>query len=202
MFKIHTSVYTLWIIAIIALITYLMPWVVNPGISLTLNGYELAEWASLHPIVRAEQPALLTSLMLRLQPMLILLVLAWNIPRQKLIWWCGALLVVAIAVALLPPLEFFAEARGDGNYQQQFGIALLTLLAGGAALSEISAWHRHIISLFLLLVGAATSAAGLSHAYRLLSEFGLPAQIGAGGVLLILIYLLLVISSINEIQTG
>ncbi|MFN8529394.1 MAG: hypothetical protein U0670_12340 [Anaerolineae bacterium] len=49
----------------LGLIGYFSAWVVNPGVALTLHAFDLAEWASLHPVVRAE-PMLITTLLLRL----------------------------------------------------------------------------------------------------------------------------------------
>ena len=48
------------------LIAYALPWMMTPTIAGLTNGaYDLAEWTSIHPAVRAD-PLLLTPLLLRL----------------------------------------------------------------------------------------------------------------------------------------
>ena len=58
--------YRFWLLIGVMIAGYVLPWVINPGVSLTLGGYDLGEWTSLHEAVRGEQPALLTSFLLRL----------------------------------------------------------------------------------------------------------------------------------------
>ena len=55
-----------WLLIGVMIACYVLPWVINPGVSLTLGGYDLGEWTSLHEAVRGEQPPLLTSFLLRL----------------------------------------------------------------------------------------------------------------------------------------
>ncbi len=55
-----------WLVIAVMLVCYALPWVINPGVSLTLGGYDLGEWTSLHDAVRGEQLPLLTSFLLRL----------------------------------------------------------------------------------------------------------------------------------------
>ncbi|MBN8635251.1 MAG: hypothetical protein J0M07_07995 [Anaerolineae bacterium] len=58
--------YRFWLLIGVMIAVYVLPWVINPGVSLTLGGYDLGEWTSLHEAVRGEQPPLLTSFLLRL----------------------------------------------------------------------------------------------------------------------------------------
>jgi hypothetical protein len=183
------SSYLLWLAVLTALIAYSLPWVVAPGVSLTFGGYDLAEWASLHPEVRAN-PLLLTSLLLRLQPCLLALMVAFGAaaPTRTRWWWMRAVVVVIIAIALLPPLEFFSVARDDMNYRQQFAIALVTLLGGIAGLSgRFSRYHR-VIVVGIATIGFVTTLVGLIQANHLMSAFQLPVQLGLGGILLTAIY--------------
>ena len=101
------------------LLFYLFPWVVNPGVSLSLGGYDLAEWASLHPAVRDATPALFTSLLLRLPLACLALLIAFTAQRRLL----PVLIVLIAALGLLPPPEFI-KATNDPNYRQQVDFSL------------------------------------------------------------------------------
>lgn len=175
----------------LALVAYSLPWVVNAGVSLTLNGYDLAEWTSLHPDARAG--ALVTTLLLRLQPCLIAILVALTAqnPFKTLSWWFKCLLVVLIAVALLPPLEFFTIAGEDVNHRQQFFLALSTLIAGSVGLSGVLPAVRWVVMIAGAGMGIVTSAIGLSQAYALMQQFHLSTQIGAGCLTLIIVYIAL-----------
>ncbi len=67
-----------WLLIAVMLVCYALPWVINPGVSLTLGGYDLGEWASLHEAVRGEQPPLLTSFLLRLPLALVAVLIGWG----------------------------------------------------------------------------------------------------------------------------
>jgi hypothetical protein len=191
----------LWIAVFIAFIAYTSPWVVNRISGLTFNSYDLAEWASLHPEVRAT-PFLITSLLLRIQGTWFAVIIAVNAPRPILTrgWWTAAILVALIAVALLPPLEFFFEARGDGNYQQQFAIVVFTLTVGFIGLSRVGHHWRWRITMGAALLGVLTSGVGLAQGITLLNGFAIRAQLGVGGVLLMIVYVLILIGILYRVQ--
>jgi hypothetical protein len=170
--------------AILLLGLYLLPWVVNPSVSLTANGYDLAEWSSLHPAVQAQTPMLLTSLLLRLPLACVALLIAFCARRNVL----AALVVLVTAVALLPPLEFVRDF-GNPNYRQLAALALITLVGGGVGLSGFVPRYHRLITAGVALVGAAAGLLGLAQAYDLMRGFGLAAQIGAGGPGLILMFM-------------
>lgn len=170
---------SMWLFVVLALIFYSLPWVVTPGVSLTMGAVDLAEWASLHPAVRAASPPLLTSFLLRLPLVVLALVVAFQARIER---WLRALVVLVAAVALLPPLEFFTQYQGDPNYRQQFALAALALLGGIIGLiGQFVRWSSPIIAL-LALVGAVTGLSGFSQAYTLLSNFHLPVGVGFGMV--------------------
>lgn len=163
---------------------YLLPWVVNPSASLTPNGYDLAEWSSLNPAVLSQTPPLLTSLLLRLPLACVGLVIVFSTRRSLL-----AVLVVLITIAaLLPPLEFI-RSTGDPNYRQQAAIALVTLILGSLGVTRSLARYRVWMAVGIALIGALAALVGLAQAYDLMHSFGLPTQIGAGGVGMILTFL-------------
>jgi hypothetical protein len=160
------------------LVAYCLPWLVNPGISLTYGVYDLAEWTSLHPVVRASSPALLLTLLLRLPLICVAGVIVFSRIQKTL----RVILIIIITVALLPPLEFFTQYPDDPNYRQQFALALTTLILGSIGLSDyLRRWHS-IIRIAASITGAVTSIWGLARAYSLMKDFMLPVQIGPGGV--------------------
>jgi hypothetical protein len=92
--------------------------------SLSFTGYDLAEWAVLHPTASAAWPIVLASLALRL----VFVGIYWQIMLQlsnkgMARYWLGAIAFVG-GLALLPPIEFFTVGFGDVNYQQQAGLTI------------------------------------------------------------------------------
>ncbi|HEX2908019.1 MAG TPA: hypothetical protein VHO69_14210 [Phototrophicaceae bacterium] len=193
-----------WLLILLALVFYSLPWITTLAVSLNMGGYDLAEWASLHPAVRAASPPLLASLLLRLPLAWLAWIIAFTTKREAG-WWLHALLTGLLAVALLPPLlEFFTGASGDPNYQQQFALGLITLVVGLGGLSgRLARWNTLIIP-GLALLGLLTGLWGLILAYNLLNSFGLPATTGFGGLGLSFCYagLLLLYQPITAFKTN
>lgn len=180
----------LWPFILTALLAYIAPWVVNPSTSLSLNACDLAEWASLHPAARVSNPLLLTSLLLRLPPVCLALIAGFHGARapKHWLWWARVSFVFFIAAALLPPLEFFTQTRGDSNYQQQFTLTMITLIGGLAGLSDIAGKFRRHIIFVVVLIGGAVCVIGLARGYDLMLQFDLPVQIGFGGIAIAVVF--------------
>lgn len=171
-----------WLFPALLLAAYLMPWVIARPAALSLGGYDLAEWASLHPQVRASA-LLITSLLLRMIPALIVIYVTAN-AQSAVTRAAAGLIVIGVALALLPPLEYFSFAGGDGNYQQQFFVVLVTLAGGAVCLSPLlTDPQRRLLRItssgLLLLSGIIGAAQG----YDLLTKFRLEGGIGAGLIL-------------------
>ncbi len=169
-----------WAWIVLLLLTYSLPWLINPGNGLTVNAYDLAEWTSLSPVVRT-QPLLYTSLFLRLPLMLItwLIALVTPQPRFSIVWLCHTALCLSLVIAQMPPLEFLMQPN-DPNYQQQFGLASLSLF--GVFLG-LSGWLHRIR--FWLIQGTIILALialimGHTQAMPLMQQFHLPAVTGLG----------------------
>ncbi len=169
----------IYMIAALLLALYLLPWVVNPAASLTPNGYELAEWTSLHPAVRDAAPPLLTSLLLRLPLVCVALWVAFTTRRGIL----PALIVLIVTAGLLPPE--LIQATENPNSRQQGALALITLVGGMIGFSGVLPRFRQGVAMMIALVGAGASIIGLLQGMALMRGFELPAQVGAGGVLLV-----------------
>lgn len=187
-----SSPLTFWVLLLLALIFYCLPWVQTPATSLTMGAYDLAEWASLNPTVRASSPPLLLSFTLRLPLALLALIAAfaweWDGRRRARV-----LVVCLISLALLPPLEFFTQYRDDPNYRQQFALAVITLLGGGIGLTARFIRWRALIFIVLALLGMVSSLWGLWQGFTLLRDFHLSLSIGFGGLGLALCFLTMVV---------
>jgi hypothetical protein len=189
--RVHTAV--LFLLFIFLLIAYLVPWVVNPGASLTLGGYDLAEWTSLHPAVVGETPPLLTTFLLRLPLVCVTIALAFFIMPEQNNRIVGGIVLLLMGFALLPPLEILDDP-GNWNYRQQLALAVGTVLIGAIGLSGKRKQMRPFIGSFMALVGAGACLVGLSRAFNLMQGFNLPSQIGAGGVVTAMLFVAFVIT--------
>ncbi|MEO8612082.1 MAG: hypothetical protein ABI690_29565 [Chloroflexota bacterium] len=173
------------VIFIVGLVAYCLPWVVNRGSSLSFGAYDLAEWASLHPTVRGSNPALVTSLLLRLPLACFGIVIASTLWKQRPGWRIVFLLLVGIA--LLPPLEFFTQYRDDPNYQQQFALAVIAVLVGIFTLVMRSPKWINVLSIVCAFIGSICGLLGLMQSYNLMRGFELATQVGSGGILFIIL---------------
>jgi hypothetical protein len=168
----------------LALIGYVLPWVRTPSSALTLGAYDLAEWASLNPIVRESAPYLWTSLALRLPLAAIGILMAANVKHQyhRLV---GFGVVLFTGIALLPPLEFFTVYRDDINYRQQFFIAIATLIMGAIVLmlpKHMSRIKTYILAITAVM-GTMATGTGLSQVLSLMHNLNQPVQIGISGLI-------------------
>jgi len=171
----------------------LLPWAVHKTVALTGNAYDLAEWMSIHPAVRAES-LLLTPLLLRLP----LVCIAWwealfqgrvgagyIPPVQRHFPPLRIAIVILIAIALLPPFEFLTSARDDPNYQQQALLAALALIGGLALVWIRGAWaHRdaplHLVQALIVVLGAGAGLWGTTRALGYWEGMDVSVSIGAG----------------------
>lgn len=169
---------------LVALIAYAIPWLVNPGVSLSPNAYDLAEWASIHPAMRLTAPPLLTSFLLRLPLVCLALLFAYYAVYRGTSKWIAILCVLLIAFALLPPLEFFTSPNSDINYQQQVILVIVTLIGGAIAVSGVAQRVYSPLVFICALVGTTACILGLAQGYDLMSYYNVPVRVGMGGVTL------------------
>lgn len=171
-----------FLLALIAAgVFYFMPWSSHAATSLTFGAYDLAEWSSLHPAVRFVEPALQPTLLLRLPPVLLLIAFALGVgaPRFSWIWWFSLMVIIVGAVALMPPLEFFA-ATDDPNYRQQALLAGVTLLGGLIGISGIGGSLRWPLVAILCVSAIISAVMGLRDTQALLGAFQLETGLGVG----------------------
>jgi len=184
----------------VALAGYVMPWIVNTGAGLSLNGYDLAEWASLNPVTHSTTPEMLPSLMLRGQLTLVVLLLAVYAgkPVGSKLWWLCALCSAALVIAQFPPFEFFTVARSDTNYRQQFMLAVVSLVSAGLLLTGVLNRWQTLVSVVLGLVGIVGSINGYAQSAELMRGFLLTPSLGIGVVVMVFCYGLSIVGAFKR----
>jgi len=181
-------------LAITGLMANNLPWLTAPSANLSPAAYDLAEWASLHPLARGGDPPLLTSLLLRLPFMLLALGIVYSTNQRPntWFWWLQMLLIGAITATLIPPAEFFTSGTGDPNYRQQALLASTTIVAGGLGLFTRPPLRlRPYLVVTLAVLGATTTVAGLLRAQTLLQHFTLQAQPGISPAVMVVAFIVL-----------
>jgi surface polysaccharide O-acyltransferase-like enzyme len=171
---------------ILVAVTYLLPWWIHASTGLTFGAYDLAEWSSLIPAVRASSPPLLLPFLLRISLACWLLVAVFALlaaSGQRLLVMAFAVLM---SIALLPPLEAIAGGLVDPNYQQQFVVSLFLLLGSVVIVSgAIARWQTWLV-LALAITSGLTGAAGAWGAFQSYQSFDLTVIVGPGLVLFLL----------------
>ena len=167
-----------YMLLILGLAAYALPWILGPSAPLTLNAYDLAEWTSLHPPQRATSPPLLAPLELRLQ-LLILSVIVGLLASGRICTKVSALIILAIALAQMPPFEFIDDIR-NLNYSQQFLLALVSVILSSALLPLKPGRLLPYIMLPLTFLGMASALHGHAQALELFALWNLEASAGAG----------------------
>lgn len=188
---------TMFALIVVALCGYALSWIVAPVGSMTLNGHDLAEWASLVPSQRATSPPLLASLLLRLQPLMLSLLLG-SAAAGRGGMALSAAAICLLAAAQLPPFEFVYDIN-NLNYRQQFGLAAFSLIGGLCLIPLRSRRPSLMVVLFITAAGLVTSALGLSMALELYGVFSLDAVAGAGFWVVGLSYAGLIASALREL---
>lgn len=169
---------------VLATACYYLPWVTHQTAGFTMNAFDLAEWASLHPAVRSSTPPMLTSFLLRMPQLA--LVFAFTLAANRLADARARWLMRGVAVLpllrFIPPAEFFTRATDDPNYRQ---MALLTSLGIGLVVLSIlvqrmpTRWQNGLSSL-ALLGGVSSGWWGLSRTRLLLDNFEIAVRTGPG----------------------
>lgn len=176
----------LYLLLAVALVGYLLPWAVAPSAPMTLNGYDLAEWASLHPLQRQTSRALLAPLELRLQ-LVILSVGLGLLAMGRAQRWLAFILILLLALAQLPPFEFVYDMR-NANYSQQFRLAAISLIVAMVATPFKLRLLRPYALILLSILGIGSALHGAAQALDLLALLGQGASAGAGLWITVLSY--------------
>ncbi len=168
---------------------YHAPWMLHDTAAFTLNAFDLAEGASLHPTIRAESPTLFTPLRLRL-PLVLLGVLiavaATQLQDERWRWiWRGIAMLVVLR--LNPPIVFYPFGDTDANYNQ-----LGYLMFGGLCfIGAISLLGRFVQKWAdpMVMVGIIATLysaySGYQSAIKVFESVGLRAETGGGWLLFV-----------------
>ncbi|MCY4145515.1 MAG: hypothetical protein OXE95_04560 [Chloroflexi bacterium] len=156
----------------------LLPWLLAQSAPLTLNAYDLAEWASLHPLQSASNPPLAAPLLLRVH-LVILCALVGAAAQGNHAKRAAALVIVALAVAQLPPIEFVNDLA-NLNYRQQFGLALASLFLGIPALRWVNHRWQPAWVAGCGLLGLLTTLAGATLALDVFASLASGGSAGLG----------------------
>lgn len=165
------------LMVLLLVIGYTSPWVISTGASLTLNAYDLAEWSSLHPMLRGTQPPLLTSLLLRIPLVCLGLMIAYLAPRLPSSRWrsLGLIAAVAAAVAILPPFEFLTTgSSSDPNYQQMLTLAVITFTGSVVLFAVTKRIAADWMLDALIILGCAAGLWGWWQSFTALGSFEVP----------------------------
>ena len=181
----HAALLYMFLVA--GLAGLLLPWILASSGAMTLNAFDLAEWASLHPSQPGTSPPLIVPLLLRVQ--LVFLALMVGLLSADGMHRTGAALVIAVfAVAQLPPLEIVYDPN-NLNYRQQLILAMASLTLGLAALRLRLGRARVWLIVALALAGMVTVFGGLSQSQALYAQLNQAGGAGMGPWVLCLSYL-------------
>lgn len=185
--------------------SYCVPWIQSSGASLSLTGYDLAEWTSLVPGIRyGEQPMLVPGL-LRSQ-LLFLTVAITLLPsrRRSVFWWFCGLIALFLVIAQLPPIEYFLDQgwQLDVNYGQQTTLAILSLINASVCWLLPRNQAREAV---LTLIGASSiisAISGVSNSLALATALEIPVSAGPGVVGYFAAILGLLLSAVRSLRPG
>lgn len=193
----HQRALTIYLWLTLGLVGYLLPWIVAPTAPMTLNAYDLAEWARQHPTQWPSGILMAVPLLLRLQ-LPIIAVLAALSARGPLVKRMAAAGVILLALAQLPPLEFLTISRHDSNYQQQFMLAAISLAAGLSLLACRPSRLLALVAVGLAIIGLLSSLVGQHQAQRLYQLSLQESMLGVGAGVLALAYIGMIVTVFSD----
>ncbi len=193
-YKHRHALYLLWLVALVA---YHMPWTAHPIAAFTLNGFDLAEQVRYHPAVMAEMPPLRSSMFIWLAMPVLATGLAltaqlYRSPQVRL-WLTGLAGLVALRVN--PPES--ALRRPRLLVEDDYAFALMTLTVLGISLVVLAAifgplvWRRfgQGVLLGLCALGIILPGVGAMRALQIMRDLGVDVNLGAGLIVYSLVLL-------------
>lgn len=169
----------------LAILAYILPWVLNKSSGLTVGAYDLAAWANLHP---SSRPYFIAGWLLRAQLVLITGILAFNYSKSErfqALWWFSLSLALLLLVAQLPPFEFFMHLPNDANQRQQALLAGMAFVLAILGFTGLVGQYQVYVQIGLASVGIISSWLGFSQGQALMQTYGLPAYTGLGIALML-----------------
>lgn len=189
----------IYLLIVLCFFGYIIPWVIVSTSPLTLGAYDLAEWTTIHPSQPATSPPLNIAFILRLQLVLITLLVGLNAQTDKA-RLLSTVLIIPLAIAQLPPLDFLTSESGNINYQQQFVFASISLFVGYMLTFFKPTRFVPIVIVTLSAVGIVTSIVGLNEAQKLYTMSFIEHTSGNGIILLCAGYVGVGLTSLQSIK--
>lgn len=187
-----------WIFVGLALITYVLPWILNRSFTISLGAYDFAELlAQKRPF---DDLVYNTVMALRGQLVFFTLLIAFSTKRPYLTlnWWVRMIFCLILIIAQLPPLTFINNLT-DVNQQQQAILTGISLIGTIIGLTGVLWHYRHFIRILIAIGGISVAVYGIINAIRIIEPYGVRATMGFGVVGLIIIYALMGIMSLWRI---
>ena len=185
-----TLIWGILLTSLLGVVAVHMPWHNHAVAAFRLNAFDLAEWVSLHPTVRTENPTLWSSMLLR-WPLLGLgwsMALSANHLRDERWQWIWRGVAVLVVLRLNPPLEFYQGSAGDN--EQQLGYLMLVGLLGIGLMLVGKLWlmrpYFPVLLVIWLMIGY-TSWEGLRRATNVVKSLAIEVDYGGGFYLLLLL---------------
>ena len=192
------------VVLVLCLGAYHLPWTTHNVAAFTNNAFDLAEFMSLHPSVRAESPALYTSLLLRLPVLLIagmIMLTAAQLNSEKAQWIWRALTFLVI-LRLNPPTIYYPFGGGSPNDQQLGNMMFGGLVFVGLLLVLTLVWRNRYalagLNIVLAVMTIVVSVVGYDRSMNVIDALQLDVGIGGGYVLLIALIVLVIVDVVWE----
>jgi|GEM_PF-6162974 len=168
--------FTLWF--------YHLAWTSHSVSAFILNGFDLAEQIALHPAIRAESPALLSSFFLWLVVPIVAGGLAFggSLYENDYAKWFWRFVALAVALRVIPPQEALRVPTSLLDEPYTRTLTILTLLGVcfvGLSIFLSKKWLRRG-QLVFIIGGMILPLIGYERAYRLLNELQLDITLGGG----------------------
>lgn len=186
----------------LAILAYLLPWVLNNASGLTMGAYDFAEWLS--KMNMYDGAIYYPVLMLRGQLLLLTALMAFGAKRPffTLDWWARSVLGMLLIIAQLPALNMLTSIGTDVNRQQQVilaGVSFVVLIAGLSGF--LSSW-RNWLWLGSAILGIVTSLYGFINGIDLMDNYALSPSIGFGAIIYVVIMAILGIFCVFKLREG
>ncbi len=186
-----------WIFIVIALLAYILPWIMNRSLTLSLGAYDFAELLAKRQFDNSSYTTVM-ALRGHLLFFTLLIAIGANRPYFTISWWMRLIVCLLLVIAQLPPLTFINNLS-DVNQQQQAILSLISLIGAIIGLSGFIWHYRHLGRILLATAGIITAIYGIIHAIDIIKAYGLIANLGIGVVGLVGVYILMGVRSLWHI---
>jgi hypothetical protein len=186
----------------LAILAYLLPWVINESSSLTMGAYDFAEWLSK---LNMYEPAIYYPVLaLRGQLLLLTVFLAFGAqkPYLTLDWWTRFVFGMLLIIAQFPALNMLPSIGTDINRQQQVILAGLSFVILILGLSGFVSHWRNWLWLVTAIFAFLSSVYGLINANDRMDDYALSPFVGFGAIIYLILMLVLGIFCVFQLRAA